>query len=250
MEECNRLREAKHTIHYALEKKHLLVIVGECYVEYWGRAASKLQKGSRMLIIKGDNSFAIHQNKYLRPVNYMMDATILCHLKDNRLELIASKIKPRETIKVIFSRLDFIKSFQLEDVADIRLFGSEEELSRLLAEDLDFIEPGLKPLKQEVPFKKGVVDIVAEDSAGRIVLVEVKRRKAGLDSVSQLHRYREQLKKTKNKMVRGILLAPDITNNAIDLLHDYGLEYYKLDFEIGNPNARIKGLEKKQTKLV
>ena len=243
------LPEAKLLVERALAREQMLILIGECYVEYWGRAASKLQRGNRMLLIKGDSSFAIHQNKFLRPVNYMMDSTITCQEKDGKLELVAAKVKPKETIKVIFSKLDFAERFSMEDKEDVRLFGSEEQLSRQLAQDLSFIEDGLKPLKQEMPFKKGVADIIAEDKSGRIVIVEVKRRKAGLDAVSQLHRYKEQLRKQKDREVRGMLLAPDITSNAIDLLHGYGLEFYRLDFEIGNPSAKIKGLQKKQTRL-
>jgi RecB family endonuclease NucS len=243
------LVEAQKIAEEALRKEEMLILIGQCYVEYWGRAASKLQQGSRMLLIKGDGSFAIHQNKYLRPVNYMMNSTITCGIKDGNLVLMASKVKPQENIKVIFSEVGFAQSFGMEDGHDVRLFGSEEELSKLLAQDLNFIEEGLKPLKQEHVYKKGVADIIAEDANNNLVIVEVKRRKAGLDSVSQLHRYREQGKKQKNRKMRGSLLAPEITNNALDMAHDYGLEFYKLDFEIGNPSAKIKGLEKTQTKL-
>jgi hypothetical protein len=202
-----------------------------------------------MLLIKSDGSFAIHQNKYLRPVNYMMNAGISCSLDGNELIVSAAKRKPKESLKVVFYSIDFLQSFNIEDEHDLRLFGSEAELSRMLSEDLGFIEEGLKPLKQEQRVRKGTIDILAEDKNGRIVVVEVKRRKASLDSVSQLHRYKEELKKIKSRETRGILLAPGITDSANALLHDYGLEFFKLDFEIGNPSAKIKGLEKKQNKI-
>lgn len=244
------LIEVKALIESAVQKKEMLIVLGDCFVEYWGRAASKLGRGRRMLLIKADGSFAIHQNKHLRPVNYMMNASISCSLnKGNELEVIALKRNPKESLKAVFYSIDFIKSFELEDKHDLRLFGSEAELSKQLSEDLDFIEPGLKPLKKEQHVKKGTIDILAEDRQGRIVVVEVKRRKASLDSVSQLHRYAEELKKIKSRETRGILLAPSITDSAHSLLHDYGLEFFKLDFEIGNPSAKIKGLEKKQKRI-
>ncbi|MFH1751606.1 MAG: endonuclease NucS [archaeon] len=243
------LVKAKKEIEKAIIDKELLSVVGECYVEYQGRAASKLGRGSRMILVKGDGSFAVHQNKYLRPVNYMMNSSVYCKLNIDCLELMALKAKPKESLKALFYSVDFVKSFSLTDQQDLRLFGSELELQKLLAQDLEFIEKGLKPLKREQSLRKGVMDIIAEDNQGRVVCVEVKRRKAGLDCVSQLHRYKEQLKKLKNKESRGILLAPDITSHALELLHNYGLEYFKLDFQIGNPSAKIKGLEKKQTKL-
>ena len=245
------LSESLPIIQKAVSNNEMLILIGNCCVEYFGRAASKLAKGDRMLLIKSDKSFAIHQNKYLRPVNYMMDSEIAVKFNSEEecLELTALKRKPKESLKVKFFDINFIQSFKMNDSTDIRLFGSEVELSRQLLEDLSFIEPGLRPFKGEVPFAKGVIDILAEDSKGNLVIVEVKRRKASLDSVSQLRRYKDQLSNMKNKKVRGILLAPEITPNALKMLEEFNLEYFKLDFEISNPKARIKGIQKKQTTL-
>lgn len=245
------LSEAEPLIKRAVSANEMLVVIGNCYVEYFGRAASKLLNGKRMLLIKADKSFAIHQNKYLRPINYMMNAdiTVKFNAANECLEVIASKRNPKETIKVTFNSIDFLQGFKLDDFQDIRLFGSEDELSAQLLDDLSFIENGLKPYKGEIPFRKGVVDILAEDEKGNIVVIEVKRRKATLDAVSQLHRYKEQLSKIKHKNVRGLLLAPEITVNAMKMLEDYGLEFFKFDFEISNPKARIKGLQRKQRTL-
>ena len=243
------LKQAQAIIGEALQKKEMLVCIGNCYVEYWGRAASKLPKGKRMLLIKGDDSFAIHQNRLLRPVNYMMNAKISHALDNGLLMFEAKKLKPKESIKVFFYRIDFVKSFAMPEPSDLRLFGSEKELSDLLAEDLSFIEPGLKPFKRESMFRKGVVDILAEDKQGRLVVIEVKRRQASYDAVSQLQRYMKQVEKMRHRKTRGILIAPDIVKPAHELLENYGLEFVELDFEIANPQAKIKGLKKKQKTL-
>jgi len=243
------LAKAKHTIERGIEGKQMLCVVGECFVEYWGRAASKLAKGRRMLLIKGDSSFAIHQNRHLRPVNYMMGARIASELNGNTLILSARKRKPDEKIMVTFYGIDFAQAFEMEEPKDLRLFGSEAELSKELMQDLSFIEKGLKPANQECPFRKGVVDILAEDSKGRLVVIEVKRRKADYKAVSQLYRYMQEVEKLKGRESRGILLAPDIHKKARDLLEEYGLEFAKLDFEIGNPKATIKGVQRKQSTL-
>ena len=240
------LEQAKAETGSALAKKNLLVLVGVCRVEYWGRAASKLPKGKRLLLIKEDGSFAVHQNRLLRPTNYMMNAKIGLEIADNSLVISAKKIRPKEEIKAFFDSVEFAKQFEMRENSDLRLFGSEKQLSDELMQGLDFIEPGLKPLKQEQVFRKGIADIIAEDASGRMVVIEVKRRLADYAAVSQLQRYMKQVEKTLGKETRGILVAPDIRKNALEMLERYGLEFCRFEFEIGNPKATIKGVQKKQ----
>ena len=61
--------------------------------------------------------------------------------------------------------------------------------------DLSFLEPGLKPLNQQQVFRKGICDIIAEDARGKLVVIELKRRKADFNSVMQLKRYMQQVEK-------------------------------------------------------
>jgi len=243
------LAQARKQIEEAIQAKEMLLVIGNCFVEYWGRAASKLPKGKRLCLIKGDNSFGIHQNRKLRPVNYMMNARIAVEEIDGALLLSARKQNPKEEIKAYFYRVDGLHRYEMDDPNDLRLFGSERELSDELMKDLTFLEPGLRPLKSEVPMRKGTVDIMAEDAEGRLVVVEVKRRKADFQSVSQLERYMKQVSKLKGRETRGILVAPDIGRNALELLEQSGLEFLKFDFEIGNPKATIRGVTKKQPTL-
>lgn len=240
------LEEAKKLIEDAVNRKELCIVIGSCSVEYWGRAASKLLMGKRMLMIKGDGSFGIHQNRKLNAVNYMMNSKIACNFEQGLLSVTAKKLHPKETMNVRFNKIDFVQNFEMEEKEDIRLFGSERELSDQLAQDLSFIEPGLKPVNKEDVFRKGVVDILAEDSAGRMVVIEVKRRQADYNAVQQLHRYMHQVKNLKGKETRGILVAPEIGKKALELLENYGLEFAKIDFEVDNPKSKIKGLQKKQ----
>jgi len=243
------LEQALKKIENAINDRHLCNIVGNCHVEYWGRAASKLSRGKRLLMIKGDSSFAIHQNRLLRPTNYMMNAAISCAIEENTLVITAKKTKPRETIKTVFFDIDDVQCYEMQENTDISLFGSERELSNELMQDLSFLEKGLKPLNQEEVLRKGLVDILAEDSKGRLVVIELKRRQADFNAVQQLKRYMDQVKNMKGKETRGILVAPEIRKNAHELLEKYGLEFFHLDFEIGNPKAKIKGLKKKQQTL-
>ena len=226
-------------------------MVGECRVRYEGRAASKLSEGDRLLIIKPDGTFLVHQGSKMAAINYQgPGAAITTAASEGGLTVTAQRLKPlKETIEVEFSRVDFAGSFEMRDDKKLKLFGSERELSGLLMQDLNVLEKGLRPLKKESAMPKGAVDILAEDALGHLVAIEVKRRDAGLAAVTQLNRYVHELRKRKGGVVRGILCSPSITANAHKMLEQEGLEYVKLDYEIGNPCAKIRGLEKKQRDL-
>ena len=77
-------------------------------------------------------------------------------------------------------------------------------------------------------------------------MIELKRRKADFNAVQQLKRYMDQVHNLKGIKTRGMLVAPEIRKNAHELLEKYGLEFFAIDFEIGNPKATIKGIQKKQ----
>jgi len=240
--------EAKRVVEQALDERKLALLVGNCVVRYEGRAASKLSEGDRLLVIKPDGTFLVHQSTKMAAINYQgPGARVSVNASDEALVVKAERSKPlRETIEVSFKTVQFAGAFKMRDDSKLRLFGSERELASLLMQDLTLLEPGLTPLKQESDVRKGVIDILARDAIGNLVAIELKRRKAGLDAVTQLHRYVLELSERKNERVRGILCAPSITASAHSMLEKNGLEFFKLDYEIGNPSAKIKGLEKKQ----
>ena len=244
--------EAKNEIDKGILNKNMLVVVGDCFVEYFGRAVSKLPKGKRLVLIKGDNSISIHQNRLVRPTNYMMSTRIGCDIEDNTFVIKANRINPVEKLIVTFYNVHGVHNYEIEQSNDLRLSGSEKDLNDLLMEDLSMIEPGLKPINQQQQFRKGVCDIIAEDKDGNFVVIELKRRQADYASVTQLQRYMQEVEKMKGIKTRGILLAPEIRKNALELLEQNGLEFAKLDFELTpgeKEKAKIKGLQHKQQTL-
>lgn len=246
------LENAKDLITKAIHNQEMCIIVGDCYVEYVGRATSKLPRGKRLVILKSDKSVSIHENRLVRPTNYMMDAITSVNLiedKDgNEIEMVSKRLKPKETINTRFYKIEDVRSYDIEISSDLRLSGSEKELNEALMDDLSFLEPGLKPVNQQQVFRKGICDIIAIDSQGRYVVIELKRRQADYNSVTQLKRYMEQVEKMKNVKTRGILLAPEIRKSALELLESYGLEFFSYDFEI-NERSEIKGIGKSQQKI-
>ncbi len=243
-----KFKEVADVIRNALDERKLCLVVGNCVVRYEGRAASKLSEGDRLLVIKPDGTFLIHQGKGMTAINYQgPGATVTAQAADGELIVKAERKKPlHEVIEAHFKRVDFAQSFAMRDDSKLKLFGSERELASLLAQDLHLIEKGLVPVQEESTLPKGAIDILARDALGHFVVIELKRRDAGLDAVTQLARYVMELRKRKGEVVRGILCSPKITPNALKMIEEKGFEWFKLDYEIANPSAKIKGLEKKQ----
>jgi len=248
------LTEAQKLIQKGL-RKNLVLIAGPCVIKYKGRAGSQLAKGERLIMIKRDGNFLVHQNEGFKPVNYQPKGTrISVKLKededDEKLVIKAYRKKPKEIIKVVMSEVDFVRNIELRDDKEIDICGTERQLADMLMEDLSVIERGLKAKQKESPLPQGDVDIFAEDKEGKYVIIEVKRKQAGLKAVTQLKRYVDEVKKIKDREVRGILCAPDISKKAKNHLERKDLEYCTLDFEIEDFNfASIKGLRKKQKGL-
>ncbi|MDP2717573.1 MAG: endonuclease NucS, partial [Candidatus Micrarchaeota archaeon] len=211
------LSDGKSGIEQALSLEKLCVVVGHCQVKYHGRAASKLSKGDRLLVIKPDGTFLVHQGKKMAAINYQgPGAHVSAELMPEGLLVKAERTKPqKEVIEVLFDQLQAVSSFTLKDDSTLKLFGSERQLADLLEQDLGLIEKGLKPLQKEAFMRKGAIDLMAEDKDGKIVAIELKRRNAGLDAVTQLARYVEELSHRRGVKVRGLLCAPEITPNAL-----------------------------------
>ena len=245
-------KQVKEELEKGILNQEMIIIVGNCFVDYFGRATSKLPKGKRMVLIKGDNSISIHQNRLVKPTNYMVGSKIGCEIQDNTLVIQANKLKPVEKLTITFNEITDLKTYNIEMSNDLRLSGSEKDLNDLLMQDLSIIEPGLKAINQEQHFRKGVCDIIAEDKDKNLVVIELKRRQADFASVTQLQRYMKEVEKLKNIKTRGILVAPDIRKNARELLEQLGLEFAKLDFELTphkEQKASIKGLESTQQSI-
>lgn len=250
---------AQKAIQSALVQNKLCVVVGNCQVKYQGRAASKLSEGDRLLVIKPDGTFLVHQKSKMNAINYQgPGACVTSEITPEGLRVKAERQKPmHEVIDVIFRELQAVQAFAMQDDSNLLLFGSERELSDLLSEDLDVLEKGLRPIQLESQSNKGFADILARDKKGRLVVIEVKRRDAGLDAVTQLARYVKELSKRKGETVRGMLVSPHITDNARAMLENQGMQYVKFDYEVGfatgtpktGDSAKITGLQKKQKRL-
>jgi hypothetical protein len=73
------------------------------------------------------------------------------------------------------------------------------------------------------------VDVYGVDKAGRLVVVEVKRKTAGKEAVLQLARYIDAIRGKANRELRGVLVAPGLGKDVQRMLAVMGLEFKALD---------------------
>jgi RecB family endonuclease NucS len=108
---------------------------------------------------------------------------------------------------------------------------TEEDQREEILDEPRLIEEGYGPLATGRNTAAGGVDGFGEDADDRTVVVELKRRRAGPDAVGQLGRYVDALKRELHAEteVRGVLVAPSVTDRARRLLAERGLEFVALE---------------------
>lgn len=100
----------------------------------------------------------------------------------------------------------------LDESAFRELHVLEKTLEDFLEFNLDLLERGLKCVERQYPTATGPLDILARDSRGRWVVVELKRGRAADSVIGQLLRYRafivSERANGKQSRVRGFVVAP------------------------------------------
>lgn len=214
----------------AFVKAQGLLVVGKCWVDYRGRASSKLESGERIVIFKGDGSVLVHRPAGYEPVNWQPPGCIYsANATGNVLQVKAVRRKPPESVRVSFDSIYLLCVLSLTDVGEFALHASEEDMQKAVLLMPSLIEDGLKPIAYEKKVEPGFVDVYGEDRAGRFVVVEIKRKTASKQAALQLAKYVEAVKTIVNKEVRGILAAPSLGQGVQRILTSLGLEYKALD---------------------
>ena len=83
-------------------------------------------------------------------------------------------------------------------------------------------------LDEELQTAVGEVDLYCQDAQGCCIVAELKRAKATQDAVDQLWRYVEALRPQLDAPVRGMIVAPDITQPAMRRLIELELEFVQV----------------------
>jgi len=220
--------------HQSKADKTMLLIIGDCMVDYRGRARSFLDWGERIIMIKQDNTLLVHQPIMREPVNWQpSDSKMEWKLENKHLVLRSRHAKPPEKMKITFRNFKQITVTSLRDKADLKIAGMETDVVNEIINNPDVVEQGLRVNKREKPVKSGMIDLYCYDKDHTPVVIEVKRSIANISAVHQLRMYVNDVKNdVKEANVRGILCAPKVPDMVKHLLSDYELEWKEVERNI------------------
>ena len=232
--------EGYDLVQEALRKKATILIFACCKVSYEGRALSELNWGERIIMIKPDGAFLIHQEKKVEPVNWQPPKSrTISYIKNDNLFLESHRRTPKELLTVEIRKIQFINYANIEDFEELEQAGYEKDMSDMIMEKPHMIEKGFTPTTREYSVDHGFIDILGKDKDNNLMVLELKARKAGVTAVKQLRRYLQDLKNTDNdylrecksekKQIRGLLVAPSIMDDALELLEEEGIEFVSVE---------------------
>jgi len=225
-------------------KRKALLLVGNCWVDYRGRASSKLEPGERIVILKQDGSLLVHRPVGYEPVNWQPPGCVFqANAVGKVLQIRAVRRKPPESVRISFDSVFLLSVLSLVDEGEFALYASEEDMQKAILMEPSLVEDGFKPITYEKKVEPGFVDVYGVDKAGRFVVVEIKRKTANRKAALQLAKYVEAIRGLVNREVRGMLAAPSLAKGVQRLLATLELDFKALD-----PKKCAEVLSKPETK--
>jgi len=224
------LTNAAELLQKAFRARRLVLLIGNCRVDYEGRASSTLGWGERIMIVKQDGSVLVHRPTGYEPVNWQPPKCMVnVRFEDELLVVNATRQQPKESVSIMLREIALVAWGDLTDTGEFALHVTEEQMKQAIIIAPDLVEDNLKPLQEERSLgEAGFTDIIAEDRNGNLVIIELKRVPASKDAVMQLQRYLDTLRKRVNRPIRGLVVAPELRKNAQPLLESLKLEFVRL----------------------
>ncbi len=224
------VEKAAEFIRKAVSERKAVILVGDCWVDYKGRASSKLEQGERIVLIKEDGSVLVHRPVGYEPVNWQPAGCLFqTRAVGDVLKVRAVRRKPSESVNISFDQVFLLAAMSLIDRGDFSLHASEEDMQKAILLDPSLLEQGFAPISYEKKVEPGFVDVYGLDREGRLVVVEIKRKRAGRGAALQLAKYVEYVKTIVNREIRGVLVAPNLAKGVQKLLVTLGLEFKALE---------------------
>lgn len=202
-----------------------VILVGKCTISYEGRSWKYLEPGVRSVIIKPSGAMVVNSSHRVKPENWQPEGSSITIDTNEDEELIVEALNSGESLQARFLNIIDCIHYEHSDDRNSSVEGKESDIHNHIIKNPEIIENGFTVLEHEKQTEAGDIDIYGVDNESNRVIVEVKRRKATLDSVSQLNRYMESSVQSS----RGIVAAPDITDSAERLLSDDGYEFIQIE---------------------
>ena len=236
------LSDAGNELINARDAGELITIIGQCRVLYAGRGGSDLESGDRHVMMKPDGTVIVHSDDLFKPRNYQPPgAEYTARLNTGGDELIVHVERKKgstvETIDIMFSKIYALTTTGMEDDAELNLVGTEQDMQAYLMENpnilVEKLGEGFRIIESEHSIEVGNIDIFGRDGSGTPVVVELKRRRVGPKAVDQIRRYVDEYKKIDPDVI-GVLIAPGVTDSALDMLEGHGFHFieFQLDWMI------------------
>ncbi|MFN4045711.1 MAG: endonuclease NucS domain-containing protein, partial [Acidilobaceae archaeon] len=203
------LAEARDAIARGLERKSWIIAVALCRASYEGRGASEATVGDRVFMVKPDGSLIVHGPRGFKPLNWQPEtSSISVSLEGDSLVLRAVRRHPREILVLECAQVYSITVGVSPEEGQYWMYMSEADIRDTIAlNPREILGEDIRIVDMEKPVEPGFVDLYGKDGKGNIVVMEIKRVKAGEEAARQLIAYVESLK-ARGAKVRGILVAP------------------------------------------
>jgi RecB family endonuclease NucS len=226
--------------------------MARCSVDYAGRLSAHLPLATRLLMLKSDGSVLVHSDGgSYKPLNWMSPPCSLSIIEADEDQL---AMGVTEIWKVTQAKTNDLLLISIHEVVSDATYemgidpglikdGVEAHLQKLLAEQIEILGDGHVLVRREYMTAIGPVDILARDSNGAAVAVELKRR-GDIDGVEQLTRYLELMNRDPHLApVTGIFAAQEIKPQARTLAQDRGIRCVVLDYDA------MRGLDDSESRL-
>ena len=222
------------------------IVIADCSVDYEGRLRAHLPRATRLLMVKNDGSVRIHSDGgSYKPLNWMSPPCSLLvadydEIPESTREDLDTDVQQLWTVqaaksddRLLICVYEVIHEHAHDLGSDPGLIkdGVEADLQRLLAEQIETLGKGYSLVRREYPTAIGPVDIMAKDSNGISIAVELKRV-GDIDGVEQLTRYLDLLNRDPRLApVKGVFAAQKIKPQARTLAEDRGIRCISLDYD-------------------
>jgi len=228
------------------------LVIANCSVDYAGRLSAHLPLANRLLMIKADGSLLVHSDGgSYKPLNWMSPPCALSVQEPDADQAAAgitalwtvTHLKTADELVVSIYDVQHDSAHELGIDPGLIKEGVEAHLQKLLAEHIHLLGDGHTLVRREYMTAIGPVDILAQDSGGRSVAVELKRR-GDIDGVEQLTRYLELMNRDPHLApVTGVFAAQEIKPQARRLAEDRGIRCLLLDYDA------MRGIDDTHSKL-